>query len=75
MSVGSKPRTRGSVRFEAYYKVQWWNDSPRMLAWIDVQYQHATEEEARAAFIKGRRCRVMRVTQQGRAPLPEAVGA
>ena len=61
-------RERGSARFAPYYKVQWFDD--RTMAWRDVQRQHATEDAARRAFVDGRRCRVMAVTEAGRAPLP-----
>ena len=64
-------RKQGSVRFEPYYKVQWYNDAPGMHVWVDVQRQHPTEAAARAAFVKGQRCRVMRIDERGRAPLAE----
>lgn len=60
-------RTRGSVRFEAYYKVQWFDETS--LCWRDVQQAHPSEAEARAAFIAGRRCRVMAITERGRQAL------
>lgn len=66
-------RVTGSVRFADYYKVQWYNDAPGMHVWVDVQRQHPTAEAARAAYPQGKRCRVMQVTERGRAPLPEAV--
>lgn len=62
-------RAPGSVRFETYYKVQWFEE--RVYAWMDVQRAYASAEEARAAFLAGRRCRVMEITMHGRAPLPE----
>jgi hypothetical protein len=61
-------RTKGSCRFAAYYKVQFWNEN--VLAWHDIQKQHATAEEARASFPKRKKCRVMEVTEKGRNPLP-----
>jgi hypothetical protein len=61
-------RTKGSCRFTAYYKVQFWNE--RALAWHDVQKSHQTEEAARALFIQGKTCRVMEITEKGRNPLP-----
>lgn len=60
-------RTRGSARFAPYFKVQWFDE--RTMAWRDVQAAHATENEARAAFMPDRRCRVMAVSESGRAPL------
>lgn len=61
-------RTKGSCRFAAYYKVQFMND--RTLCWQDVQKQHATPDDARKAFIKGKTCRIMEVDEKGRRPLP-----
>jgi hypothetical protein len=61
-------RTKGSCRFENYYKVQFWNE--RQLAWHDVQKSHPTSDDARAAFIPGKKCRVMEVTTKGRNPMP-----
>ena len=60
-------RTKGSCRFAAYYKVQFYEG--RSLTWKDVQKSHATKKEARAAFIAGKKCRVMEVTEKGRNPL------
>jgi hypothetical protein len=68
-------RVRGSVRFADYYKIQWFNDAPGMHVWVDIQRQYPTEAAARAAFPRKRRCRVMQVTEAGRAPLPEAARA
>ena len=62
------PRSRGSARFAPYYKVQWFDETS--VAWRDVQQAHATEGEARAAFIPERRCRVMAITERGRQPMP-----
>jgi len=63
-------RTRGSARFEVYYKVQWWD--ARACAWLDVQRAHPTPEAARAAYRPGVRCRVMGITERGRRPMPDA---
>jgi hypothetical protein len=62
-------RTRSSVRFETYYKLQWWD--ARTCAWVDVQKAHPTLEAARAAYRPGVRCRVVEVTERGRRPLSE----
>ena len=62
-------RQRGTVRFDPYFKVQTWE--PRSYTWQDVQRQHPTVDEAKAAYPRGRRCRVMRITMEGRSPLPE----
>jgi len=60
-------RRRGSARFDPYYKVQWFDETS--LAWRDQQESHASVAAAQAAFIPGRRCRVMAVTERGRMPL------
>jgi hypothetical protein len=61
-------RTRGSVRFAPYYKLEVW-DRIR-LAWRPVQKAHPTEEGARAAAPFGREARVYEVTEHGRRLLP-----
>ena len=60
-------RTKGSCRFAAYYKVQYYEDS--QLAWKDIQKTHPTEKEAQTNFIAGKKCRVIEVTEKGRKPL------
>ena len=60
-------RTKGSCRFAAYYKVQFYEDA--QLAWKDIQKTHPSEKEARANFIAGKKCRVMEVTTRGRMPV------
>lgn len=64
-------RKQGSVRFEPYYKVQYFDDRPTMRVWVDVQRAHPTPEAARAAYLKTKRCRVMRIDERGRAPLDD----
>ncbi len=51
-----------------YYKVQWYD--PISLTWRDVQKAHPTEAAARAAFLRGKQCRVMQIEERGRRPLP-----
>jgi hypothetical protein len=54
-----------------YLKVQWWR--AEVVAWQDLQRVFGSEEEARAcaaAELPGRRCRLMQVHRDGRAPLP-----
>ncbi len=64
-------RRPGSARFDPYYKVQWYDDRSR--AWIDIQRAHPTIATARAAYVTGKTCRVMRITMKGRGPIsPEA---
>lgn len=62
-------RTRGSVRFDPYYKVQWWDATS--LAWRDIQLAHPTEAQARAAAPEGR-TRVMEIAPGRRTPLAES---
>lgn len=64
-------RKRGSARFDPYYKVQWYDAVT--CAWRDIQRPYPDEETARAAYLPDRTCRLMRITMQGRAPLPETV--
>jgi hypothetical protein len=61
-------RSRGSARFAPYFKVQW--RDPVSMTWRDVQRAHPSEAEARAAFLPERECRVMRISEEGRRPLP-----
>jgi len=69
-------RRHGSVRFAAYYKIQFYNT--RQLAWQDVQRAFATPDEARAAVAAGTimpppQCsdsyRIMEITERGRQPV------
>lgn len=62
-------RTRGSCRFEPYFKVQVWD--ARGLAWRDVQAAHPTEADAWAAAPAGKRCRLMRIHERGREAVNE----
>lgn len=63
-------RQHGSARFEPYFKAQWWD--ARSYAWRDIQQACASPEEARALFRAGKRWRVMRIAEEGRAPVGEA---
>lgn len=58
-------RTRGSCRFEPYWKVQAW-DAPS-LAWKDVQKAHPSPEAARSAAPRGVRVRLVEVSESGRS--------
>lgn len=67
-------RSSGSVRFDPYVKLQWWDE--RSLAWRDVQRswlypaeQELAEEAAEALVPEGARWRLMLVTEEGRRPL------
>lgn len=61
-------RTKGSSRFAPYFKVQFRN---ALDAWQDIQKAFSTEEEARAAFLPFKQCRIMRITEDGREPIPQ----
>ena len=63
-------RVAGSVRFDEYFKVQWYDETT--LAWRDIQKAHESVELAESAFIAGKTCRVMVVTEKGRYPLQVA---
>lgn len=60
-------RKQGSCRFETYFKVQWYDRST--LAWRDVQKAHKTAREAESAYIVGKTCRTMEISENGRKPL------
>lgn len=64
-----RARIRGSARFSPYYKVQWYDAIT--MAWRDVQHKHPSVVDARAAYLRGTRCRVMGITEQGRNPVPD----
>lgn len=61
-------RTKGSCRFEPYFKVQWYDAAS--MCWRDVQKAHESQSLAVSAFIPGKQCRVMKVMETGREPLP-----
>lgn len=73
------PRRRraGSVRFDAYYKVQWW--AATSLSWRDVQRRFDTADDAEAwargnvpGALEGQpvtAARIMRIAVDGRAPV------
>lgn len=65
-------RTRGSVRFAPYFKVQWFEE--RSLAWKDVQRSfHSVAEAERAAEARRAiyrvRTRIVEITMESRRPL------
>lgn len=67
-----RSRSRGSARFEPYYKVQWYDE--RSMVWRDVQRSHSSRADAESHFISGKRCRLMRISMDGREPLPDLSG-
>lgn len=64
-------RRAGSVRFDPYYKVQWWE--ARSLAWRDYQRSYTTRDAAEDAAPEvvpaGANWRIMLITEEGRYPL------
>ena len=62
-----RPRRAGSARFSVYFKIQWFDETS--LAWFDLQKQFPTREAAVKAYLVGRKCRVMEITEKGRRPL------
>ena len=60
-------RTQGSARFTEYFKIQWFDQIS--FAWKDVQKSYQSADDARANFPKGKECRVMAITENGRFPL------
>ena len=65
--VDYRKRTSDSARFSTYYKVQWFDATS--LCWFDIQKQHASREDAIAAYLPGKQCRTMEVTPEDRRPL------
>lgn len=65
----TRPRTRSSVRFDPYYKLQWYD--PTLAAWRDARGRYSTPEEARAAAPAGRTSRVSEITMAGRRDIEE----
>jgi len=57
-------RVKGSCRFEPYYKVEWYDTTA--LCWRVIQKAHATEQAARDAMPKDKKCRLQQVTETGR---------
>lgn len=57
-------RSKGSTRFDPYFKVQVWED--RSCAWKDLQRSFDTVEAARCAFPAASVCRVMEISESGR---------
>ena len=55
-------RTKGSCKFDPYFKLEFWN--PRAVAWSPMQRQFATEFDAMAAVKRGK-FRIMTVTETG----------
>jgi hypothetical protein len=58
------------VRFDEYFKIQWYDGVS--LCWRDIQKSYETTELARAAMTGDKTWRIMVVTPRGRYPLQEA---
>lgn len=66
-------RRAGSVRFDPYWKAQWYDETS--LTWRDIQRSYSSREKAERyaqdhANLTGNRCRLMKITETGRAPEP-----
>lgn len=73
MSAPYRRRRAGSVRFDPYVKVQWYD--PVSLCWRDVQQSYRDEIDAVLscpldAFPRGADWRLMHVSEAGRTPGP-----
>lgn len=71
--MSARPRQAGSVRFDPYWKVQWYDE--RSLTWRDVQKAHQTITDAWDAAddftegADGATTRLMEITMGGRHPI------
>lgn len=65
MSNKFRKRRPGSCRFSDYFEVQFYDEST--LAWRTIHKPYKTMGEAEAHFVAGKKCRVMKVTEQGRS--------
>jgi len=61
-------RTKGSCRFAAYYKIEVFD--PKISAFKPIQKSYQNEELARRSFPKGKTCRIIKTTEQGKEILP-----
>lgn len=62
-------RTSRSVRFDPYYKLEWFDST--LMVWRPVQKAYASvEDAARVARTADRQWRLMEVTTHGYAPVP-----
>jgi hypothetical protein len=57
-------RTKGSCRFEPYYKVEWYNHTA--FCWHVIQKAYPSEQKARDAMPKDKTCRLQKVTETER---------
>lgn len=60
-------RKRGSVQFDPYLKIQWFDNLS--MAWRDVQKAYEAPEDAYRDYLPGKLCRLMEITMDGRAPV------
>jgi len=54
-----RQRVRGSVRFDPYYKLQWWDE--RTLSWRPTKGRYPSPKAARAAMTGEHTWRIVRV--------------
>ena len=67
---GAGKRRAGRTSFEPYYKIQ--RRDPVSATWIDIQQAFPTAAAAQAAYGPAGTYRTMRITDQGRAPVPDS---
>lgn len=60
-------RNKESVRFETYFKLQWFDEIS--ITWRDVQKTYSDEQQARNAMTTDKKWRVMCITEKGRFPI------
>lgn len=60
-------RNKESVRFETYFKLQWFDETS--ICWRDVQKAYNDEATARKAMTNDKKWRVMCITEKGRFPI------
>lgn len=61
-------RTKGSCRFEPYYKLEFYD--PKIGAWRVIQKSFVSFDAAKQAMPQGKQSRVMRFTESGPEVLP-----
>lgn len=64
LSIAKIMRTKGSCRFAAYYKVEWYDRA--IMSWRVIQKAYPTELEAKANYKKGYECRLVKTTEKGK---------
>lgn len=62
-ALGGRPRVKGSCRFDAYFKIEWRDET--IGAWRPMQKSFATIELAKAAQKAGKTWRVIERSEKG----------